>query len=1184
LTRRVNKYSKIIKGSLWLICLWNLFVFSSCSESKREEIDKLNDKSYSFHYKNIDSTKIYAQKALKQSNNYYDEGEAEALNNLAFVSIVRMDYSKAYELLKKAYTITDNQIELLVCDIQYMRLCLRESKNKDFYSYRTRALQRFKRINEESDLLVPHQKKRMIYAQSEFDIITSIYYYYVGLEKQSIQAMNNIQPDGPIQKDTAQFLNYLYNIGAGGIINKGNQYDINQQEFDYLMRCYIAAIKYDYPYWEANSLQALSEHLMMKSYRMRIMDENMPALKFLNIDNMPDSLLAGNLAQRALNKFIQYGDVYQIAGAWRTLAQCYWQIDDYRSAITCLEKALSDNKSIELAPNLVASIREQLSVVYSSLDDKPSSDFNRNIYLDLQEMTRQDRLLEARAAQLESSSDQLNLMITAVIVMIVLVILLLFLFNYWRHRSDRKYSIEKLLLPLQKWRTINELNINTFREKHELLNEEREIITHHSLDNKKRYLEQRAKISLVNNVTPFIDRIINEINRLLQFKEDKNIREERYIYIGELTDKINEYNSVLTNWIQLRQGELSLHIESFALQSLFDIVSKSRMGFQLNNIELCMKSTTDVVKADKILTLFMINTLADNARKFTSPGGKVSIYSKSTETYVEISVEDNGCGIDEEQIDHIFDRKIIINDNTNRKILGANPANEGHGFGLMNCKGIIEKYHKISHNVFNVCCISLESEKGKGSRFFFRLPKGVLRILLLTSLLSITNAKSYSNGLKDYMDIANKYANKAYYSNINGTYEQTLLYTDSSRMYINKYYHKLKPKGKDTLVLVDYVSSMPPEIKWFHDSLPVNYNIILDIRNEGAIAALALHKWNIYRYNNKIYTQLYKELSADNSLDTYCKIMQKSESNKTVAVILLVISLLLIFPAYYILYYRHLLNYKFCVEHVQRINDILLSNITDKEKLLRIEQILKNTINDKFPVSLQDIIEQIISALNKSIEVKNQDLINLEIAEDDLHRIQLENEKMYICNSVLDNCLSTLKHETMYYPSRIRQLVDGQDDNLNAIDELVHYYKELYTILSAQAMNQIKDIKQVCRKVQISELINVDNPTNIICDKDMLNYLFVILRKLDGDEDLPVNIIDKDNKYAIIHVIMRNIKLTELQCHQLFTPLTIDLRYLLCRQIIRDVGESTNARGCGIQAFISDEDNVVIEITLAKAS
>ena len=63
------------------------------------------------------------------------------------------------------------------------------------------------------------------------------------------------------------------------------------------------------------------------------MHNNLPSFQYINLDNMPDSLLAGNLAQRSLHIFQRYGDVYQTAGSYRTLASCYWQIKDYRSAI-----------------------------------------------------------------------------------------------------------------------------------------------------------------------------------------------------------------------------------------------------------------------------------------------------------------------------------------------------------------------------------------------------------------------------------------------------------------------------------------------------------------------------------------------------------------------------------------------------------------------------------------------------------------------------------------------------------------------------------------------------------------------------------------------------------------------------------------------------------------------------------
>ena len=76
---------------------------------------------------------------------------------------------------------------------------------------------------------------------------------------------------------------------------------------------------------------------------------------------------------------------------------------------------------------------------------------------------------------------------------------------------------------------------------------------------------------------------------------------------------------------------------------------------------------------------------------------------------------------------------------------------------------------------------------------------------------------------------------------------------------------------------------IPAEVYWLHENLPTNFSIILDIRNESAVAALALHDWDLYKYNNNVYTLLFKENSADKNLSAYCRMMQRSESNKNVA-------------------------------------------------------------------------------------------------------------------------------------------------------------------------------------------------------------------------------------------------------------------------------------------------------------
>lgn len=557
--KHVHKYP-VSRGSIVLLCLLGLLL-SACGTENKEEVDKLNSLSYFYHYKNLDSTAVYARRALALADDYH-AGQAEAFNNLAFVSIMKMDYQDAYKLLDSVRLVTDNQVELLVADIQEMRLCQRESRNKEFYDYYESAQRILRRIDEERNALPERLKDRMIYAESELHIVASTYYYYVGLESQSIAALRQIDED-VVEEDTAQYLNYLYQIGAGGILTEGSSDEIMQQEWDCLMRCYQRSLQSGDVFWEANALQGMSEHLFIKESRDLLIGSNRPSMALINPEERPDSLIAGMLAERSLDIFERYGDVYQIAGSYRTLASCYWNIGDYISALDCLENALNRNKAICQAPDLVASIRERLSLTYSALDDKPNSDYNRNQYLDLQEQTRQDRQLEARAAQFDRSSRQLNWMIAAVVAMILLTVCSLFLFNYMRRKNEHS-SRQKHLDQLGR---DNAKIISGLSDQEDEIEVKREMASVLLEKNKQRNLENRAKIFLVNTITPLIDRMIHEIRKLQQGGETEEVRAERLAYIREITDTINEYNQTLTEWIQLRQGELQLKIESFPFRN-----------------------------------------------------------------------------------------------------------------------------------------------------------------------------------------------------------------------------------------------------------------------------------------------------------------------------------------------------------------------------------------------------------------------------------------------------------------------------------------------------------------------------------------------------------------------------------------------------------------------------------------
>ena len=1143
----------------------------ACSDTgNRAEVDRLNEVSYSYHYRNLDSTRAYAKRALELSQNY-DDGRAEALNNLAFVEIARMNYARAFTILTSIPEQTDNQIEQLVSDVQLMRLCQRRSENKNFYHYLQHAQDCLKRIHEDEGLLDERQRARLIYARSEFAIVYSAYLYYLGQLRQSTEALMSIDAGGDVVRDTAQLLAYYYNVGSGGILSGTTHERVVQAEFDNLMRCYLLSRQYHYRYWEANSLQAISEHLQNDDDRRRLTADNLQEIDFVNVDQMPDSLLSGNLAQRALTLFEAYGDVYQISGAWRTLSTSYRNIGDYNSAYACLTNALEKDTAINAAPDLVASIREQMSIVCSAMGDKQRSDYNRNIYLDLQERTRQDRQLEARAEQLSFSLRQLDFMIVAVIVLIAIIIGLLSYFGYLRHKQRRMVSTDKLLAPLDEWKQKCEAK---YEEKQEEI-EETEDEASMKKSQKEHYgeisVEQRTKIMIASSVVPLINRLTREFDIVSEENCTPESRDEHLAYAGQLVDSIAECNQQLTKWIRLKQGGLQLNIKSFMVKDVFDVIRRNATDYLRHGITLHVDDNDAVVKADPVLTLFMVNTIAENARRYTPEGGEVKVTAEEADDYVEISIADNGSGMSKEQLDGLFTRK-IIKDSTNDKTEG------GHGFGLINCKGIIDKYRKTS-SIFSVCSISAESEVGHGSRFFFRLPKGVKRMLTVAVLLvcqcvmTLASTERFNN-IADMETRARAYADSAYNCNIKGQYKRTVVFADSCIRLLNRIYPERIPNAsrrKRLMTLNGDYPAVAAELQWFRDSVKANYGTILDLRNETAVAALALRDWNLYSYNNSVYIQLFRECSADNTIASYVKTMQQAESNRSVAMIMLIVMFVSIFPAYYLLYYRHRMYYRLCVDKIAEINRVLTDEtIPSEEKLKRIDTLwpedspgknAKRTA-DRRPKELNDVVKAIRNSVEEDLNHERKMHEQEELAKDALRRQTMECDRLYVSNSVVDNCLSSLKHETMYYPSRIRQVLDGGEltqEGLVSLRELANYYRMLYTALINQTVHTRY---RIC---SMDEILT------------MMNYLFAILKRKNGGVPPLRSTTPYGNSYVQLTATLD--RCTErVDSHKLFTPYTDDFDYLVCCQIMRDIGDFTGMRASGIQAYYDADARLVIKL------
>jgi hypothetical protein len=158
------------------------------------------------------------------------------------------------------------------------------------------------------------------------------------------------------------------------------------------------------------------------------------------------------------------------------------------------------------------------------------------------------------------------------------------------------------------------------------------------------------------------------------------------------------------------------------------------------------------------------------------------------------------------------------------------------------------------------------------------------------------------------MKKAETFTDSVYANNLRKEYSRSIAFADSAIAYLNLAHRQEYPEETDYLMMLDLTSTEPAEINWFHRHLHTDYDMIVFLRNEISVAALALHDWQLYQYNNKAYTQLYKEKSADNRLESYVRVMQRSESNKQIAMVLLILLLIAILVAYYFLYYRHLIQ------------------------------------------------------------------------------------------------------------------------------------------------------------------------------------------------------------------------------------------------------------------------------------
>lgn len=166
----------------------------------------------------------------------------------------------------------------------------------------------------------------------------------------------------------------------------------------------------------------------------------------------------------------------------------------------------------------------------------------------------------------------------------------------------------------------------------------------------------------------------------------------------------------LLDLTKLDAGKIGLRFRPLDLVDLVNSAIEAYEGyaaeFGVTFASVITPNTSVIVDADENRLMQVLANLLSNAAKFSPDGGEVSISIENRQSFIRISVKDQGVGIPDEFKDYIFDRFAQVDSSSSRPVGGT-------GLGLAISRAIIEEHGGK---------IGFESEPAVGSTFYFDLP------------------------------------------------------------------------------------------------------------------------------------------------------------------------------------------------------------------------------------------------------------------------------------------------------------------------------------------------------------------------------------------------------------------------------------------------------------------------------
>ncbi|MBN1270884.1 MAG: histidine kinase [Candidatus Aminicenantes bacterium] len=198
---------------------------------------------------------------------------------------------------------------------------------------------------------------------------------------------------------------------------------------------------------------------------------------------------------------------------------------------------------------------------------------------------------------------------------------------------------------------------------------------------------------------------VSQITTWLSMDYSDSFDKEGKKLVDLLLGRVQRMDNLITGILEYsRAGRLKVSKENIDLDVMIKEIITSLVPPK--NIQVKVQKPMPVVKADNVRILQVFQNLISNAIKYMDkPQGEVNIWSSDEKIHWKFGVTDNGPGIEKKDYEKVF--KIF-------QTLEARDRKESTGVGLSLVKKIVERHGGK---------VWLESEVGKGTTFFFTLPK-----------------------------------------------------------------------------------------------------------------------------------------------------------------------------------------------------------------------------------------------------------------------------------------------------------------------------------------------------------------------------------------------------------------------------------------------------------------------------